>query len=75
LVAEGDPRHFREAAPVMNDPTPPLPGLSPVAGKSVVAQFDGGLLLSDGGVLALRAVEQRLHRRSTGARLDHPHPG
>src|SRR3954453_4929064 len=44
----------------MNDPKLPLPGLSPVAGKSVVAQFDGGLLSSDGGVLALRAVEQRL---------------
>src|SRR3954462_4015223 len=44
----------------MNDPTLPLPGLSPVAGKSVVAQFDGGLLSSDGGILALREVEQRL---------------
>jgi len=30
----------------MNDPTLPLPGLSPVAGKSVVAKFDGGLLSS-----------------------------
>src|SRR3982750_1732064 len=44
----------------MDDPKLPLPGLSPVTGKSVVAQFDGGLLSSDGGVLALRAVEQRL---------------
>ena len=44
----------------MNDPTLPLPGLSPVWGKSVVAKFDGGLLSSDGGVLALREVEQRL---------------
>lgn len=38
----------------------PLLGLSPVAGKSIVARFDGGLLSSDGGVLALREVEQRL---------------
>jgi hypothetical protein len=38
----------------------PLPGLSPVSGKSVVATFDGGLLSSDGGVLMLREVEQRL---------------
>src|ERR1700738_1639092 len=38
----------------------PLPGLSPVCGKSVVATFDGGLLSSDGGVLMLREVEQRL---------------
>jgi hypothetical protein len=38
----------------------PPPGLSPVSGKAVVAQFDGGLLSSDGGVLLLREVEQRL---------------
>ena len=38
----------------------PLPGLSPVAGKAVVAKFDGGLLSSDGGILVLREVEQRL---------------
>ena len=44
----------------MNDPMLPLPGLSPVSGKTVVAKFDGGLLSSDGGVLALREVEQRL---------------
>ena len=44
----------------MNDPTLPLPGLSSVSGKSVVVKFDGGLLSSDGGVLALREVEQRL---------------
>jgi hypothetical protein len=37
-----------------------LPGLSSVAGKTVVAKFDGGLLSSDGGVLLLREVEQRL---------------
>src|SRR3954469_1455204 len=44
----------------MNDPMLPLPGLSPIAGKAVVAKFDGGLLSSDGGVLALREVEKRL---------------
>src|SRR3954471_12146965 len=44
----------------MNDPTLPLPGLSPVSGKAVVAKFDGGLVSSDGGVLALREVEKRL---------------
>src|ERR1700722_1993209 len=37
-----------------------LPGLSPVAGKSIVARFVGGLLSSDGGLLALREIEQRL---------------
>ena len=44
----------------MNDPTLPLPGLSSASGKPVVVKFDGGLLSSDGGVLALREVEQRL---------------
>ena len=44
----------------MNDPMLPLPGLSPVSGKAIVAKFDGGLLSSDGGILVLREVEQRL---------------
>src|SRR5260370_11984384 len=44
----------------MNDPMLPLPGLSPVSGKRVEVKFDGGLLSSDGGVVALREVEQRL---------------
>ena len=44
----------------MIDLMPPLPGLSPVADKSVVAKFDGGRLSSDGGILVLREIEQRL---------------
>lgn len=44
----------------MNDPTIPLPGLSPVSGKRLDAKFDGGELSSDGGVLLLREIEQRL---------------
>lgn len=44
----------------MNDPMLPLPGLSPVCNKKVVARFDGGELSSDGGILVLREVEQRL---------------
>src|SRR4051812_40396137 len=44
----------------MNHSTLPLPGLSPVGGKTVVARFDGGLLSSDAGLLALREVEKRL---------------
>jgi hypothetical protein len=39
---------------------PPLPGLSPVAGKAIIARFDGGQISSDAGVLVLREVEQRL---------------
>jgi hypothetical protein len=38
----------------------PLLGLSPVAGKEVVARFDGGRLSSDGGLLVLREIERRL---------------
>ncbi len=44
----------------MNNPMLPLPGLSPVSGKTIAARFDGGLLSSDGGILVLREVEQRL---------------
>ena len=43
----------------MTDLMLPLPGLSPVSGKTVVAKFDGGLLSSDGGILVLREIEQR----------------
>ena len=46
--------------PVTVEPTLALPGLSPVGGKAVVARFDGGCMSSDGGLLALREVEQRL---------------
>jgi len=44
----------------MVDNTPFLPGLSPVAGKAVMARFDGGRLSSQGGLLALREVERQL---------------
>src|ERR1700730_15562661 len=44
----------------MNNSMLPLPGVSSVSGKPVVVKFDGGLLSSDGGILALREVEQRL---------------
>jgi len=44
----------------MDDPTLPLPDLSPVSGKRLEVRFDGGKLSSDGGVLLLREVEKRL---------------
>jgi hypothetical protein len=44
----------------MVDPTLPLHGLSPIEGKEIVARFDGGQLSSDGGLLVLREIEQRL---------------
>src|ERR1700693_2730562 len=53
-------RDFSKATPAMNDSMLPLPGLSSVSGKPVVVKFDGGLLSSDGGTLAVREVEQRL---------------
>jgi len=39
---------------------PPLPGLSSVAGKPLIARFDGGQLSSGAGVVALREVDRRL---------------
>jgi hypothetical protein len=44
----------------MVDPTLPLPGLSPIGGKEIVARFDGGRLSSGGGLLVLREIERRL---------------
>jgi len=46
--------------PAAIDVTLPLPGLSPVAGKPIIARFNGGSLSSDGGLLALRKVEAHL---------------
>ena len=46
--------------PAEVDVTLPLPGLSPVCGKPVIARFDGGRLSSDGGILLLAEVERRL---------------
>jgi hypothetical protein len=43
-----------------SETTLPLPGLSPVNGKTVSARFDGGSLSSDAGLLGLREVERRL---------------
>src|SRR4051794_34469111 len=45
--------------PVKVESIPRLPGLSPVHGKTIIARFDGARS-SDGGLLALREVEQRL---------------
>ena len=44
----------------MDDPTRPLPGLSSLGRRSIVARFDGGSLCSDAGVVVLREVEDRL---------------
>ena len=44
----------------MVDPALPLPGLSRIDGKELVARFDGGRLSSDGGLLVLREIERRL---------------
>ena len=57
----------------MADPMAPLPGLSPVSGKTIVVKFDGGRLSSDGGILVLREVEQRLRvadRVAASARIN-----
>ncbi len=46
--------------PVKVEPSPSLPGLSSVCGRTIVARFDGACMSSDGGLLALREVERRL---------------
>src|ERR1700709_1335629 len=46
--------------PAKVETSPTLPGLSPVCGKRIEARFDGTHLSSDGGLLVLREVEQRL---------------
>ena len=52
---------------------PPLPGLSPVEGKPIIARFDGSALSSDGGLLALREIEERLGvARRLAACIDDP---
>ena len=60
----------------MVDDTPFLPGLSPVAGKAIVARFDGGRLSSEGGLLALREIERRvgLAERLAGCLTDRRMP-
>ena len=46
--------------PVKVESNPMLPGLSPVGGKTIEARFDAACMSSDGGLLALREIEQRL---------------
>src|SRR6195952_4849921 len=46
--------------PVKVESTPLLPGLSPVGSKTIEARFDAACMSSDGGLLALREIEQRL---------------
>jgi hypothetical protein len=59
--------------PAAVESTPMLPGLSPVCGKPIVARFDTAHLCSDGGLLALREVENRLGiARRLAACIDDP---
>jgi hypothetical protein len=44
----------------MAEDAPFLPGLSPVAGKLVHVDFEGGRLTSDGGALVLAEIERKL---------------
>jgi hypothetical protein len=46
--------------PIASNPTPFLPGLSPVAGKQLTAARDAGNLSSNGGALLLREAAIRL---------------
>ena len=55
-----DQTEATEFAPAMEEGTGILPGLPAVAGKPVHVGFDGGRLTSDGGILLVAAIEQRL---------------
>ena len=55
----------------MADDAPFLPGLSPVAGKSVQVSFDAGRLTSDGGVLVRAEIERHLRIGERLARAGH----
>src|SRR4051794_35085546 len=46
--------------PASDQTTAILPDLSPIRGREIEARFDGELMSSDGGLLVLREVEQRL---------------
>ena len=46
--------------PASDEATAILPSLSPIRGRAIEARFDGALMSSDGGLLVLREVEQRL---------------
>ena len=46
--------------PASADAIPMLPGLSPIHGRPIEARFDGALMSSDGGLLVLREIEQRM---------------
>lgn len=50
-----------DGAPLtMAQDSPPLTGLSPVAKKPVVVDFDGAAMSSDAGLMVLREVERRM---------------
>ncbi|BAI74870.1 transposase (plasmid) [Azospirillum sp. B510] len=60
LVLKQSHHGSTEFTPAMPESTGVLPGLSLVAGKPVLAAFDGGRLTSDAGVLLLAEIDRRL---------------
>src|SRR4051794_29628455 len=46
--------------PATDEVTAILPGLSPIHGRAIEARFDSAMMSSDGGLLVLREIEQRL---------------
>lgn len=46
--------------PVNHETTSILPGLLPICGRPIELRFNGGMMSSDGGILALRLMEQGL---------------
>ena len=59
LVVDANQRDFRKATR-RDQSYAAVARLVTCGAKKIIAQFDGGLLSSDAGVLVLREVEQRL---------------
>src|SRR3954465_10272523 len=59
MGVESNPHRSGRIMPA-SDQNTILPGLSPIRGREIEARFDGALMSSDGGLLVLREIEQRL---------------
>src|SRR3954454_14917366 len=60
MGVESTPHRSGRIMPASDQTTAILPGLSPIRGREIEARFDGELMSSDGGLLVLREVEQKL---------------
>src|SRR3954451_6212280 len=60
MGVETNPHRSGRTMPANDEATAILPGLSPIHGRAIEARFDSAMMSSDGGLLMLREIEQRL---------------